>query len=253
MAEACYTAKATMKQQVIKGIGKLTLQTNKHRQYTHDAILLLQKGIRCVLVSQFNPSDPGKGMAKLLKDGSNLLTNVRLTNAITANSVLKAAKNKVDVASKAASTTIAPTITSQSEAQEEANLLNVINQSVISAKEGVVEAVTKLVGSDITDAVLQTANGREHKSINDYTLFAEMAAAIDGTDQPSTTNVLEQLLEVINCTFDFQKKVSVNMELMQLNAARMATYVIAISIPQLTLRLIANIENATKAEYGREF
>ncbi len=132
----------------------MTLQTNKHKQYTHDAILLLQKGIRCVLVSQFNPSDPGKGMAKLLEDGSNLLTNVKLTNTITANSVLKAAKTKADVASKAVSTTIAPTIILLSEAQEEADCLNVINQSVIGAKESIVEAVTKFVGSYITDAVL---------------------------------------------------------------------------------------------------
>ncbi len=65
--------------------------------------------------------------------------------------------------------------------------------------------------------------------------------------------MLEQLLEVINHTFDFQKKGSVNMELMQLNAARMATYGIAISIPQLTLTLIANIKNATKAKYGCKF
>jgi hypothetical protein len=182
MAEACYTARATTKQQVIKGIGKLTLQTNKHGQYTHNAILLLQKGIRRVLVSQFNPSDPGKGMAKLLEDRSNLLTNVKLTNAITANSVLKAANTKADVISKAASTTIAPTITSQTEAQEEADRLNVINQLVVGAKEGVVEAMMKLVGSDITNAVLQTANGSNHKSIDDYTLFAVMAAAIDGAD-----------------------------------------------------------------------
>jgi hypothetical protein len=253
MAEACYMARATTKQQVIEGIGKLTLQTNKHRQCTHDAILLLQKGIHCVLVSQFNPSDPGKGMAKLLEDGSNLLTNVKSTDTITANSVLKAAKAKVDTASKAASTTIAPTITTQLEAQEEADRLNVINQLVISAKEGVVKAMTKLVGSDITDSVLQTANGSNHKSINNYTLFVVMAAAIDGANQPSTTDVLEQLLEVINHTFDFQKKVSVDMELMQLNAARMATYGIAISILQLTLTLIANIENAIKAKYGLKF
>ncbi len=105
-------ARATTKQQVIKRIGKLTLQTNEHRQYMHDAVLLLQKGIHCMLVSQFNPGDPGKGMAKLLKDGSNLLTNVKSTNAITANSVLKAAKTKADAAAKAVSTTIAPTITS---------------------------------------------------------------------------------------------------------------------------------------------
>jgi hypothetical protein len=132
-------------------------------------------------------------MEKLLEDGTNLLTNVKSTNAITANSVLKAAKAKADVALKASSTTITPTITSRSEAQEEADRLNMINQLVIGAKEGVVEAVTKLVGSDITDAVLQTANSSNDKSIDDYTLFAVMAAAIDGADQPSTTDVLEQL------------------------------------------------------------
>jgi hypothetical protein len=59
MAEACYMAWATMKQQVLEGINKLTLQTNGHGQYTHDAILLIQKGIQRVLVSQFNPSDHG--------------------------------------------------------------------------------------------------------------------------------------------------------------------------------------------------
>jgi hypothetical protein len=51
MAEACYTARATTKQQVLNGIDKLTLQTNEHEQYMHDAILLLQKGIQRVLVS----------------------------------------------------------------------------------------------------------------------------------------------------------------------------------------------------------
>jgi hypothetical protein len=96
MAEVCYTARAIMKQQVIKGIGKLTLHTNEHRQYMHKSILLLQKGIRCMLVSRFSPSNPGKGMAKLLEDGSNLLTNVKSTKAITAYSVLKAAKTKAD-------------------------------------------------------------------------------------------------------------------------------------------------------------
>jgi hypothetical protein len=216
----------------------------------HDTILLLQKSIRCILVSQFNPSNPGKGMEKLLKNGTNLLTNVKSTNAIMANSILKAAKARADAASKASSTTITPNITSRLEAQEEADRLNVINQSVIGAKEGVVEAVMKLVGSNITDAVLQTADGSNHKSIDNYTLFAVIAAAIDGVNQPSATNVLEQLLEVINHTFDIQKKVSVNMELMQLNMARMATYGIAISIPQLTFTLIANIKNATKAKYG---
>ncbi len=74
MAEACYTARATTKQQVLNEINKLILHTNKHEQYTHDAILLIQKGIQRVLIRQFNPSDPGKGMVKLLDKGDNILT-----------------------------------------------------------------------------------------------------------------------------------------------------------------------------------
>jgi hypothetical protein len=65
--------------------------------------------------------------------------------------------------------------------------------------------------------------------------------------------VLEQLLEVINHSFDFCKKISINMELMHSNAAQMATYGIVIGIPQLTLTLLANIKTATKSDYGREF
>jgi hypothetical protein len=70
MAEACYMVLATTKQQVLDGINKLTLQTNKHGQYMHNAILLLQKGIQRILLSQFNPSDPGKGMEILLDNAT---------------------------------------------------------------------------------------------------------------------------------------------------------------------------------------
>jgi hypothetical protein len=128
-----------------------------------------------------------------------------------------------------------------------------INQLVIGTKEGVVKAITKLVGSNVTNAILQTADGSDHKSINNFMLFEVMKSAIDGADQPSTNDVLEQLLEVINHNFDFCNKVSVNMELMQSNAARMATYGIINGIPHLTLTLLANIKTATKSNYGHEF
>jgi hypothetical protein len=149
--------------------------------------------------------------------------------------------------------TILPTFTARTEAQEEADQLNVINQLVIGAKEGVIKAVSKLVGSNITNAIVGTANGSNHKSINDFTLYNVMKVAIDGADRPSKNDVLEQLLEVINHTFNFRKKVSVNMELMQSNAARMGTYGIVIGIPQLMLTLLANIKTATKSNYGCKF
>jgi hypothetical protein len=90
------TARAMTKQQVLNSVNKLTLQTNKHGQYTHDAILLLQKGIPRVLISQFIPSNPGKGMEKLLDDGNNMLTLVKSTDMITASYLIKEAKKRED-------------------------------------------------------------------------------------------------------------------------------------------------------------
>ncbi len=138
---------------------------HEHGQYTYDAILLIQKGIQRVLVSQFNPSDPGKGMVTLLDNGDNILTQVQSTDGITAGSFLKSAKKRADELSATTGKTVLPTFTTRTEAQEEADRLNIINQSVIGAKEGVVKAVSKLVHSNITDTILQTANGSDYKSI----------------------------------------------------------------------------------------
>ncbi len=121
-------------------------------------------------------------MEKLLNDGNNLITLVNSTDAITANSVIKQAKKRADKVTALNGKTILPSITAQAEAQEEANQLNVINQLVIGAKEGVVKAITKLVGSDVTNAILRTANDSNHKCINEFTLCKVMKSAIDGTD-----------------------------------------------------------------------
>ena len=169
MADACYTARATTKQQVLDGIEKLTLLKNENGQYTHDAILLLQKGIARVLISQFNPSDPGNGMKKLLDDGDNILTRVKATDAVTAGSVLLVSKREAEQKSTT-TLPVAPVFAKRIEAQEEADRLNVINQSVIGAKEGVTEGVTLKVGSNITDSILRTPDGSDHKSVDDYTL-----------------------------------------------------------------------------------
>ncbi len=93
-------------------------------------------------------------MVMLLDNGANILTQVKLTDAITAGYVLKMAKKQADKLTTTTGKTILPTFTTRTEAQEEANRLNVINQLVIGAKEGVVEALTKLVRGNITNAIL---------------------------------------------------------------------------------------------------
>ena len=59
-----------------------------------------------------------------------------------------------------------------------------------------------------------TANG-DYKGLGEYTLQDLLQAAINGADRPPATDVLTQLLEVINFVFDFRKKISANMEGMQ--------------------------------------
>ncbi len=93
-------------------------------------------------------------MVKLLDNGASILAQVKLTDAITTGSVLKTAKKRADELTTTTGKTILPTFTTQMEAQEEADRLNIINQLVIGAKEGIVEALRKLFGSDITDAIL---------------------------------------------------------------------------------------------------
>jgi hypothetical protein len=74
-----------------------------------------------VLITQFNPNNPGKGMEKLLDDGDNLLTLVTSSDAITAGSIIKAAMNQPDELTATTGKMALPSITAQTEAQEEAN------------------------------------------------------------------------------------------------------------------------------------
>jgi hypothetical protein len=69
---------------------------------------------------------------------------------------------------------------------------------VIGAKEGVVKAITKLVGSDVTDAILPMTDGSDHKSIDKFTPYKVMKLAINSTNQSSLNDTLEQLLKIIN-------------------------------------------------------
>ncbi len=73
------------------------------------------------LISQYNPSNPGKGMEKLLNDGDNLLTLVKSTDAITVSYVINEANQRADKLTASTGKTLSPSITTQAEAQEEAN------------------------------------------------------------------------------------------------------------------------------------
>ncbi len=65
-----------------------------------------------MLISQFNLSNLGKGMEKLLNGGNNLLTLVKSTDAITASYLVKEAKKRADKLTSSTGKTVLPSITS---------------------------------------------------------------------------------------------------------------------------------------------
>ena len=115
-----------------------------------------------------------------------------------------------------------------------------------------VEALTTLVGTDITNSVLRHTNG-EYKHLDKYTLRELIQANIDRDNRQPATDVLTQLNHIINYVFDFREKISANMEDMQELITRMALHGNSIATSQIILTLMTNIDNASRKEYGPEF
>jgi hypothetical protein len=249
MAEVCSSAQALTKAQVIAKIAKLSFKNNDNGQYTHDAIATLARGIKHIMKGTYNPCDVGKGMSSLLIQN---MYGPKSNKAVTPEAVLKEAKEATAKELKVAGTSVTPAFTLCSEAQEEADRRNVAAQAMIGAKEGVVKALTALVGTNITNSVLHNSDGN-FKRVNKYTVHKVMQAAYENADRPPMTDVLEQLIEVLHYTFDFCKKISANMDPVQNLANRMSAYGIEVGTPLIVLMLLANIKTATKHEYGWEF
>jgi hypothetical protein len=137
--------------------------------------------------------------------------------------------------------------------QDKANCLNLTHQTVIGAKELATEDITMKVGTDVTNAVLNTGNGSDFKSINDWQLEDVLTTIVQGAHSPNTANILKQLLHIIQFTFDFCQEVSANMNLLHSKAGRMHSYGVTIDDIQLALLLLANIALATSENWGQEF
>ena len=85
-------------------------------------------------------------------------------------------------------------------------------QVLIGANEGIMEGITNLVGSKITNAVLQTSYGTNFKGINDYQLFKHIDPIVGGTNRPATSDIRDQLHGILSTTLNFQQRIVANVE-----------------------------------------
>eukprot|EP00804_Cyclotella_cryptica_P030326 CCRYP_011862-RA/>CCRYP_011862-RA protein AED:0.33 eAED:0.33 QI:0/0/0/1/0.66/0.75/4/0/887 len=221
---------------------KLTLPTTDNGQYDHGAATTFIAGIHRVLRETYNPGDPATACSNSAPPPR--VASIKATSVAAAKSVLDDAEATAAAASTG-STIRAPT-------HKTADRINLINQASSGPKRAP-RAITAKVGSDVTDAVLKTADGSDLRSIDDWLLEEVLAAVVQGADRPNSSDVLAQLLHVIQFKFDFRKKVSANMELLRAKAGRMTAYGITVDDSQLALVLLANIDIASSHDWGREF
>jgi hypothetical protein len=162
-------------------------------------------------------------------------------------------KQKAAKISKDTGTTATPSITTRSDAQEEADRLNNYSQAVIGVKEGTVEAFIAAVGHDVLDTVLIDADGTSPKGIDDYLLSDLTKLIISEANRPKANDVLKQLVNALTMPFDHHKKVATNVKIFKSKAAQVQAYGITIDTPIIMLIIFANIEQAQQHEWGREF
>ena len=123
-----YTARATNAEQVHIKMAKVDVPKNGADQYGHDVALIGIKELKAVLGKLWTD---GLSLTAILEEKPNSVNRIQSTDVVTIESVLTASKKEAE----ANKTT--PNITTRSDARDEAERINIHNQLVISAKEGV--------------------------------------------------------------------------------------------------------------------
>ena len=100
------------------------------------------------------------------------------------------------------------------DAKSEANRQNIARQTTIRAKESTAAKISKHVGTDITNSVLQEADGNA-KKVDEWHLHKIITEIIAAADRPATTSVLDALVKILQWQFDFRKQISANIKVLK--------------------------------------
>ena len=73
---------------------------------------------------------------------------------------------------------VAPEITTNEDAQEEANRQNVFRLAVVGAKEQMAKEITARVGKSVTNPILRNADGVRFKNVDEYHLHQLVTAVM---------------------------------------------------------------------------
>jgi phosphotransferase system HPr-like phosphotransfer protein len=186
------------------------------------------------------------GMKGLLSATANELTGFKANVAITRADVKKASL----AAAALVSSTTAAEITTNEDAQEEANRQNVFRLASIGVKEGMAREITARVGASITNPILRHPDGVRMKKVDEYLLHELVAAVMEGAERPSPIEIRKQITAIMAFTFDWRETGATNQERLAADIVKADAFGVTIQNDVKAVIILANIAAAAKFSSG---
>ena len=248
--EELFRLRPDTKARVLAQLLAFPVTKNSAGGYAFTAAELLRQNINRILCEQVYEFS-NDGMTGLGDRTGNTLNSYKSNIMVTKQQVLKEAK----AAAKAASTkteTVEPEFTTNSDAQDEANLRNSYRLAAIGVKEGVAEAITALVGEAITNPVLRSADGLTFKTVDEYQLHELLTAIKEGAERPEATTIRANVVTFVATNFDFRESIAINMERLATAATKVGNSGVKMDNDLKAIILLANVEWAARQSWGNE-
>ena len=220
-------------------IQELLITKNDVGGYKYDAPVTLIKQINRVLEQQLF-GESADGMVGLGSETPNMLTNFKSNVAINKSYVKRQYIAKAEAASSAINI-IAPEITKNADAQDEADQHNTARLAAIEVKEAISSVITLIVDAQIANPILCTTDGLDFRTVNKYALHHLLRSVKGGSGRQSATAIRQMMVDVMATTFDWQESVVTNLKKLSTAIAKAATYGVRFHNNMKGFKITANV------------
>ena len=229
---------------------EISINKNDVSGYKYNAAVTLIKHINRVLEQQLS-EESADGMVGLGSETLNTLTGYQSNVAIKKSDVKKQSITEAQSASSTGNI-LAPEITMNANAQDEANRQNTARITWIGVKEAMASANTEIVRAQIINPILRTTDGSDFRTVDEYDLHQLLSAIKGGAERPSATAIREMMVDVMATSFDWRKSAATNIKELSTTIAKAATYGVRFHNGMKGVVITANVARAAHQLWGSE-
>ena len=223
---------------------EILITKNSVRGYEYNVAVTLIKNTNRVLKQQLF-EESADGMVGIVSETPNTLTNYKSNVAIKKSNIKRQSIAEAQAASLKI-IIVAPEIMTNADAQDEADRQNTAWLATIGVKEAIVDAITSIVGAQITNPILRTTDGSDFRRVDEYNLHQLLSAVKGGSEQPSTTSIRQMMVDVMATTFDWHESAATNLKQLSNAITRAATYGVRFHNDMKGLVITANVAHAAQ-------